>query len=100
MKHRKKENAMSTKRSTVTPTAKLKMRVASRAWFTPIRGSYLPNSPAGWLTYVPFLAYLVFAMVVGWQQTNSTGMAVLFIVPNWVAASVVMTWIAARHATK
>lgn len=65
-------------------------------WFTPVRGSYLPNSWQGWLTYLPFTAYLVFALVVGWQKANDTGQAILFIVPNWIAATVVMTWIARR----
>ena len=66
------------------------------SWFIPVRGSYLPNSAAGWLTYIPFTAYLVFALVYGWRDTDTTAQAVLFIVPNWVAAAAVMTWIAKR----
>jgi hypothetical protein len=68
------------------------------AWFVAIRGSYLPASAAGWLTYIPFTAYLIFTLVIGWRDTVSTGMAILFIVPNWVAASVIMTWLASRKS--
>lgn len=64
------------------------------AWFVPLRGSYLPASPAGWLSYIPFIGYLVFAAVIGWNDSASHVKAVLFIVPNWVAAGVVMTWLA------
>jgi hypothetical protein len=67
-----------------------------RRWFIPVRGSYLPNSPAGWLSYTPFTAYLVFALVFGWRDTDTTAQAVLFIVPNWIAAAVMMTWLAKR----
>jgi hypothetical protein len=68
----------------------------SKKMFIPVRGSYLPNNLAGALTYIPFTAYLVFAMVVGWRNTESAAMAVLFIVPNWIAAVAVMTWVAKR----
>jgi hypothetical protein len=65
-------------------------------WFIPVRGSYLPNNWLGWLTYIPFTAYLVFAMIFGWRDNDTTSQAVLFIVPNWIAAAAVMTWIARR----
>jgi len=68
----------------------------SNKWFVPVRGSYLPNNKMGWLTYIPFVSYLVFAWAIGWRDTDSASMAVLFIVPNWVAAVVIMTWIAKR----
>lgn len=65
-------------------------------WFIPVRGSYLPHSWQGWLLYVPFSAYLIFALVEGWQNTDNWTKALLFIIPNWLAATVVMTWIAQR----
>jgi hypothetical protein len=68
------------------------------AWFVAIRGSYLPASPAGWLTYIPFLVYLVFAVIIGIRDTSSIYVALLFIVPNWVAAAAVMTWLAAQKS--
>ena len=80
-----------------------KTNVASRrpkpgAWFVPLRGSYLPASPAGWLCYLPFVAYLLFVAYLGHHTTTSLGVALLLIVPNWVAASVVLTWFAARKS--
>jgi hypothetical protein len=65
-------------------------------WFIPVRGSYLPNNWLGWLTYLPFTAYLLFALIFGWQNTETTAQAILFILPNWVAAALIMTWIAKR----
>lgn len=59
-----------------------------------LRGSYIPCAWQGWLTYIPFTAYLIFAVVMGWQETDNPSKAILFIVPNWVAAAAVMTWIA------
>jgi uncharacterized MAPEG superfamily protein len=68
------------------------------AWFVSVRGSYLPASSAGWWTYIPFVAYLIFTLIVGINDTSSSAVAILFIVPNWVAAAVVMTYIAARKS--
>jgi hypothetical protein len=65
-------------------------------WFIPVRDSYLPNNWLGWLTYIPFTAYLIFSLIFGWRDTNTTAQAVLFILPNWVAATAIMTWIAKR----
>ena len=65
-------------------------------WFIPVRGSYLPNNWLGWLTYLPFTAYLLFTAYFGWSDTHKASQAALFIVPNWVAATAVMTWVAKR----
>lgn len=65
-------------------------------WFVAVRGSYLPNNWLGWLTYLPFTAYLIFAVVFGLRDTDTNQQAVLFILPNWVAAAAVLTWIAKR----
>lgn len=75
-----------------------KVKVKPGAWFIPVRGSYLPASLAGWCTYIPFIAYLIFSVVVGINNTSSTSLAVLFIVPNWAAAAVIMTYIAIRKS--
>jgi hypothetical protein len=76
-----------------TPQAK-----KTKSWFVPVRGSYLPASAAGWWTYVPYLGYSIFALVVGIDDTKTKALAVLFIVPNWVAATAVMTYVAARKS--
>lgn len=80
-----------TKKKTV-PTPK------KGAWFVPVRGSYLPATAIGWLLYLPYLAYLVFAFVIGWRDINSVGNTILFILPNWIAAAAVMSWIASRKS--
>jgi len=64
------------------------------AWFVALRGSYIPCSWQGWLTYVPFVAYLTYAWLVAFAYTGNDLKAVLWIAPNWVAAAVVMTWLA------
>ena len=73
-----------------------KPKIKKGAWFVAIRGSYLPVSWEGWLTYFPFAAYLLFSLYFGFDQTDSTAKAILFVVPNWVAAAVAMTWLAKR----
>jgi hypothetical protein len=65
-------------------------------WFVPVRGSYLPNNWMGWLTYLPFTAYLIFSAYFSWRDTATHQQAVLFILPNWIAATAVMTWVAKR----
>ncbi len=74
----------------------LQKKAKKGAWFTAVRGSYLPISWQGWFLYLPFTAYLIFAVVMGWQSADTLSKAILFIVPNWVAATAVMTWIAKR----
>jgi hypothetical protein len=73
-----------------------KSKVRKGAWFVAVRGSYLPVSWQGWLTYFPFVAYLLFSWHVAFWYTGTTPKAVLWIVPNWVAAAVVLTWVAKR----
>lgn len=67
-------------------------------WFIKVRGSYLPGNAIGWLTYIPFLAYLLFVGVVALNESESFLIATLFIVPNWVVAAIVMTYLAAHHS--
>ncbi len=77
-----------------SPKNKLKKGI----WFKRVRGSYLPVSWQGWLTYIPFVAYLLFSFTVGCRDTQSYTLAALFIAPNWIAALVVMTWVAGRKS--
>jgi len=78
----------------VKKTPKIKHRKG--AWFVQLRGSYIPISWQGWLTYIPFVVYLAYSLIVAFDYTGNTLKAILWIVPNWVAAAVVMTWIAKR----
>jgi hypothetical protein len=73
-------------------------KTSSGAWFIPVRGSYLPASGAGWLTYIPFVGYLVLTFVIAYNDISSHLLAIFFVIPNWVAAAAIMTFIASRHA--
>jgi hypothetical protein len=75
-----------------------KKKVKKGAWFVATRGSYLPVSWQGWLTYLPFIAYLGYAWFVAFAYTGNDLKAVLWIVPNWVATAVIMTWIAKQKS--
>lgn len=66
------------------------------AWFVAVRGSYLPSSWQGWLTYIPFSAFLVWVLHYAWNNTYDLSHALVIIIPNWVAAAAVMTWVAKR----
>lgn len=68
------------------------------AWFYKVRGSYLPATKKGWLTYIPFVAYLLWPLVYVINHDFGISQAVFIVVPQWVAAAVVMTWIAARKS--
>jgi hypothetical protein len=62
-------------------------------WFIKIRSSYLPNSALGWLTYIPFVS-----VIAAFKDTSHTLIAILIIVPNWVAAAAIMTFIASNES--
>ena len=70
----------------------------SQAWFYSIRGSYLPKSWQGWLTYVPYVAVLVGSTI--WAQTNAVSVADYFyrVFPVWVAAAVAMNYLAKQKS--
>lgn len=63
-------------------TKNKRLKAKPGAWFVSVRGSYLPASPAGWWTYVPFVAYLIFTLLVGVNNTSSLFIAILFICPT------------------
>lgn len=68
------------------------------AWFVRVRGSYIPVSGKGWLTYIPYLAYLIYTVIVAFAYTGNNFKAVLWIIPNFVAAAVIMTWVAKQKS--
>ena len=84
--------------SETMPRKKKHSSSRSKPWFVRVRGSYLPVSAAGWATYVPFVAYLLFSVLVSEHNIASKTLAILYIVPNWVAAAVIMTYFAARKS--
>jgi hypothetical protein len=77
---------------------KKKSRLEPKPWFKQVRGSYLPNSTIGWLTYIPFVSYLLLSLIVSVLKTSSILLAVIIAIPNWVAAATVLTCIAVRRS--
>ena len=67
-------------------------------WFVPVRGSYLPISRQGWLMYLPFIGYLILTLVAGVRYSSSTAIAVSIIILSWLAAGLVMTYVAAKKS--
>ena len=70
----------------------------TKKWFIKVRGSYLPNSWQAWVLYVPFTIFLVTVLVAAMRNEHSVSDMFYAIFPQWVAAAVVMTWIAARKS--
>jgi hypothetical protein len=75
-------------------TSKLK----NGAWFYKVRGSYLPATWQGWLTYFPFVGFLLWSWGVAMETQETLGEVALVVFPSWVAAAVVMTWIASKKS--
>jgi len=73
--------------------SKAKKQSKNQAWFKPLRGSYIPISWKGWLTYIPYIVYLylTYALLVPNRPVLDT---ILFLTPYWVAGVVVMHWFA------
>lgn len=67
-------------------------------WFKAIRGSYIPVSGKGWLTYIPFVGYLVFSFFVVKDHSSSNLLTCFEVLAQWGFAGFVMTWIAKRTA--
>jgi len=78
--------------------AKKTPKLKKGAWFYKLRGSYLPATWQGWLTYIPFTAFLLWVLIWAVDTETSTVQAILIIFPAWVAAAVCMTWLAARKS--
>lgn len=68
------------------------------AWFIPVRGSYLPCSWQGALTYIPFLYYLAITFMAVNRNTHSVSDFVIILFPYWVSGAVVMHWIAKQKS--
>ncbi len=73
-------------------------RLAKGAWFYKVRGSYLPATWQGWLTYIPFIAFLLWSWFYGLASTDSVAQAFLLIFPTWIASAVVITWVASKKS--
>lgn len=79
-------------------TSKLSTKkVLPKAWFIKVRGSYLPNSWQGWLSYVPYVMFLIYSANYGKNNYDELYNSVLFVATQWLAAAIVMTWFATMH---
>jgi len=68
------------------------------AWFYKVRGSYLPATWQGWLTYIPYFGFLLTVLIAAVRTQDSVSDMFYMVFPQWVAAAVVMTWVAARKS--
>ncbi len=73
-------------------------KAKAKKWFVKVRGSYLPKSWQGWLTYIPFTGFLVTVLVAAARSEHSVSDMFYVIFPQWVCAGVVMTWIAHKKS--
>jgi len=75
-----------------------KPKARKGAWFVKVRGSYLPASRQGWLTYIPYVSFLCASMIYV-NQTASTVIEIpIRILPYWVSTAIVMHWVASRNS--
>lgn len=74
------------------------MSKSSKKWFKKVRGSYIPVAWQGWLCYLPYIAYLLLSYLYIMYNFGYTVMSLLIIIPNWVAAAAVMTWVASKKS--
>jgi hypothetical protein len=74
------------------------MKKNKSKWFIKVRGSYLPKSWQAWLLYLPFTVFLIWVMWFAINSADSFGETVLIIFPQFIAAAVVMTWIASKKS--
>ena len=65
----------------------------SKPWFIKVRGSYLPISWQGWLTYIPYVYFLIITFMAVDRRSHSVSDTLIGIVPYWVSAAVIMTWV-------
>jgi hypothetical protein len=80
-----------------TKKSNTRTRTRQHVWFKPLRGSYIPVHWKGWLTYLPYVAYLylTYAML---DRNRSPLDTVLFLVPYWVAGVIIMHWVAKQKS--
>jgi hypothetical protein len=67
-------------------------------WFIKVRGSYLPHAWQGWLTYIPFTAFLFTVLIAAIRTQHSVSDIFYMVFPQWIAAAVVMTWVAKQRS--
>ena len=74
------------------------LRKKSKKWFIKVRGSYLPVTWQAWLLYMPFVSFLILVVISAVNDNNQVDDMFYAIFPQWVAAAIVMTWIASQKS--
>lgn len=67
-------------------------------WFVAVRGSYLPNSKQGWLTYIPYIGYCLLVPYIAFTEGDSIAYQLFVTISNWLLATFVLTVIAQRNS--
>lgn len=65
-----------------------------KKWFKKLRGSYIPISWQGWLTYIPYVSFLVITFIAVNRSESSVSDVIFGIFPYWICAAIVMQWLA------
>ena len=64
---------------------------SKKAWFKPLRKSYIANNYKGALCYRPYVAYLLGSLLLPMHYLSPKYLAIFIAVPNWVVATMVMS---------
>lgn len=70
----------------------------NKKWFKKVRGSYLPNSWQGMLTYTVFLLYLLTVLITAFNTQEEFAGYLFFVFPQFVAAAVAITFVASKNS--
>jgi hypothetical protein len=62
-----------------------------KAWFKPLRNSYIASNYKGALSYIPFVAYLVASLAVALNYISSKSLAVIVAAICWVIGGLLMS---------
>ena len=66
-------------------------RKKSKAWFKPLRKSYIASNYKGALCYIPYVAYLLLSLLLPIHYLSHKYLAIFIAIPNWVVATAAMT---------
>lgn len=75
-----------------------KNKKLTKSWFIHVRGSYLPKSYQGWLSYITYVAYLLITLFYTKGLQYSVKVRGYYLIVQWVCAGLIMTWFAKRHS--
>jgi hypothetical protein len=67
------------------------MSKKNKAWYKPLRHSYIPINIYGALTYIPYLAYLAYSIYAPLHYLDNLPLALLIAIPNWICATILIT---------